>query len=99
MTSITRQVLDYFEQSPKSISLTTLAQELQIAPSILQSMLDYWVRKGELREVTVNTTVCNTCGIQKGCPFVMTIPRYYERKSDEHDVIRDTCDYHQLNQS
>lgn len=79
MTSITRQVLNYFEQTHQAVSLTELALQLQITPGVLQSILDYWVRKGELRQVAADTNVCHTCRIHKSCPFVMALPDYYER--------------------
>ena len=78
-TSVTRQVLDYFEQTREAVSLTELARHLQIAPGVLQGILDYWVRKGELREVTVDSSLCHTCSVHKACPFIVTLPHYYER--------------------
>lgn len=83
MTSITRQVLNYFGETHQAVSLAELTLQLQLAPGVLQGILDYWVRKGELREVNINTNVCHTCSVHKACPFVMALPHYYERVGSE----------------
>ena len=76
-----REVLNRFEHQSGTISLTGLARELQIEPPMLQEMIDYWVRKGRLREVAdIN---CSTCGCSHGCPFVFALPRMYELVRDD----------------
>ena len=79
MTSISQQVLSCFEQGNDSFSIPMLAQRLNITEMTLQGILDYWVRKGKLREVHVDANSCHRCHIQKACPFVVSTPRYYER--------------------
>ena len=46
-----RQVLQHFEQRSGAISLMQMARDLGVERAVLQDMLDYWVRKGRLREV------------------------------------------------
>lgn len=79
-TTTLRQVLDHFEQEQGAVSLPALARTLGIERGMLQTMLDYWVRKGKLREV--NAPACTTCGTASGCPFVVKLPRQYELVSE-----------------
>lgn len=79
MATILRQVLEQFEQGQGAVSLPQMARTLGIERDTLQNMIEYWVRKGKLREVTSNT--CTTCGSAAGCPFIVTLPRRYELAS------------------
>ncbi|HVU14471.1 MAG TPA: FeoC-like transcriptional regulator [Phototrophicaceae bacterium] len=74
--STLRTVLQHFERQPGTIALPVLARELGLEQAMLQEMIDYWVRKGRLREVFV--TNCAACGSARGCPFVVAMPRCYE---------------------
>ncbi|MBZ0292780.1 MAG: FeoC-like transcriptional regulator [Anaerolineae bacterium] len=74
--SALRQVLAHFEQQSGAVSLPVMARELGVDRAVLQDMIDYWVRKGRLREAS--TPTCDTCGCSHGCPFVFTPPRSYE---------------------
>lgn len=76
MSTILRQVLEYFETEQQAVSLNQMARTLGVERAMLQNMIDYWVRKGKLREIA--TPLCTTCGSASGCPFVVTLPRYYE---------------------
>ncbi len=76
MATTLRQVLNHFEQQSGAIALPALARELGIGQPMLQEMLEYWVRKGRLREVS--SSACTTCGGASGCPFVFALPRCYE---------------------
>lgn len=76
MSTTLRQVLDQFEQSQGSVSLPHMAHTLGIERGTLQNMIDYWVRKGKLREVGAQS--CETCGSAAGCPFIVALPRCYE---------------------
>ena len=78
MTTMLRQVLNAFEDSAGPRSLGKLAKELDIAPGMLEGMIDYWVRKGKLREAGSGTATCTTCGKATSCPFIMKLPRSYE---------------------
>lgn len=80
-----RQVLDHFEHQSGAISLPAMARELKVEPPMLQEMIDFWVRKGRLREVT--SPVCANCSGAGGCPFVFTLPRSYELNRGESDTI------------
>lgn len=91
MASLTRQVLNYFEQTEEAISLNALAKQLDITRGTLEGILNYWVRKGKLREITVDKNVCNTCGVQNGCPFITALPRYYEVVTTEKIKAGTTC--------
>lgn len=83
MTTTLRQVLDHFERQSGALSLPQMARELGIERATLQNMIDYWVRKGKLREVSVPT--CTTCGSAPGCPFVVALPRRYELTAAQAD--------------
>ncbi len=77
MTTSLRAILNAFENKNTALSLGQLSRELDIAPAMLDSMIDYWVRKGRLREAA-QTSQCTTCGSVKGCPFILKMPRMYE---------------------
>ncbi len=76
MSTTLRQVLEQFEQTQTAVSLPQMARALGIERGMLQTMIDYWVRKGKLREV--GAPVCQTCGSASGCPFIVALPRCYE---------------------
>jgi hypothetical protein len=82
MTTTLRAVLDAFD-SGQAYSLGQLAQQLAVPPALLESMIAYWVRKGELREVN-GETQCSACGHVTSCPFIMKMPRLYERVTGEN---------------
>jgi hypothetical protein len=71
-----RQVLEYFERQSDGISLSQMAQDLGLERAILQDMIDYWVRKGRLRDAS--TTTCTSCDCAQGCPYVIALPHHYE---------------------
>lgn len=73
-----RQVLNAFEQAEEPRSLNDMARDLGITPGMLTGMIDYWVRKGKLRETSLGQETCNTCGSAEGCPFILRLPRSYE---------------------
>ncbi len=84
MASPLREVLDHFEPGAPPVSLRGLAREMALDPGVLEEMLAYWVRKGRLREVNGTThRACTQCGVKRACPFVLAMPRYYERVSDQ----------------
>jgi hypothetical protein len=83
MASHLRQVLDRFADQRTPTSLSRIAHDMGIEPGMLQGMIEYWVRKGRLREVTSGGETCNTCGIQSACPFIVAMPRYYEFVSED----------------
>lgn len=81
-----REVLNRFSEQSGPVSLRQMAQEMGIEPGVLQDMIDYWVRKGKLREATSGTE-CTTCGVKTACPFIVALPRAYERVSDEPSYL------------
>jgi len=87
-TSTLRRVLQAFEEAETSIRLDVLSRQLGIDLGTLDSMIQYWVRKGCIREVG-DETECNTCGVNGECPFVMRCPRRYllVRRSSEESVL------------
>ena len=84
MASQLREVLNRFSDQSAPISIQKMAREMKLEVGVLQGMIEYWIRKGKLREVVGNHTGCTTCGIKGECPFIMTLPRYYEL-ADEND--------------
>jgi len=81
MTTLLREVLAAFETARQPLTLNQLARELDLSPGMLEGMLDYWVRKGRLREVGGER--CTTCGSAGSCPFVSRMPRCYELVTGE----------------
>ena len=78
MASQLREVLNRFSDQSTPLSINQMARDLKLEPGVLLGMIDYWVRKGKLREVKDNGEGCTTCGVKGACPFVVTMPRYYE---------------------
>jgi hypothetical protein len=81
MTTLLREVLSAFENTRQPLTLNQLARQLDISPGMLEGMLEYWVRKGRLREVGGES--CTTCGNTGNCPFVPRMPRSYELVTGE----------------
>lgn len=81
MSTTLRQVLEHFEQNQGAVSLPQMARTLGVERGTLQNMIDYWVRKGKLREV--NSQSCTTCGSASGCPYIMSLPHCYELATGE----------------
>lgn len=76
--STLRQVLSAFEDSREPRSLSQIARELDVSPVRLEGMIQYWVRKGKIRQAASYGS-CGTCGHNDGrCPFVLAMPRQYE---------------------
>ena len=76
-----RQVLNHFEQQSGAVSLTAMARELNMELPMLHEMINYWVRKGRLRQVNDDACAlsCSTnSNCAKGCPFVFVMPSAYE---------------------
>lgn len=70
-----REILDVFEQVGP-MSLAEMAKRTGIEKSALEGMIQFWVRKGKLREVC--GTDCASCSIHGSCPLVFTMQRRYE---------------------
>lgn len=78
MTTPLREVLARFTNQNGPLSVNQMAREMAIEPGLLRDMIDYWVRKGKLREVVGSSTACVSCGGKTGCPFIVAMPHYYE---------------------
>ncbi len=81
--ALLREVLDTFEQS-EPLTLAQVARQLGVEASALDGMIQFWVNKGKLREVS--NQGCASCGIQHGCPVLAAVPRRYERVTDAIDA-------------
>ena len=77
-----REVLHQFDGRQTPVSIKQMSREMNIEIGVLHDMINYWVRKGKLREVNSSGEQCNTCGIKGACPFIVALPRYYERIND-----------------
>lgn len=84
MTTL-KQVLAFFEQRQQPVFLPQVAKELGISQPILEDMIQYWVRKGRLREVA---NPCQTCGT---CPILLAMPRRYELAIEENSNLYCAC--------
>ncbi len=76
-TSILSKLLTLIEESSGAYSIQALARELDVTPAHVESMLEYWIRKGKINTST-NLTECGSCSAQGDCPFVLEMPRTYE---------------------
>lgn len=85
--TILQQVLQELEATKGSIKLADLARKLDVEPGALKGMIEFWVRKGRLKnDVPENEAISGACltgscggscpGPQ-GCPFVMKMPQTY----------------------
>jgi hypothetical protein len=83
MATMLRRVLTAFEETGEPRSLNDMARELEVTPGMLQGMIEYWVRRGRLREAGSTFSNCQTCGTADGCPFVVRMPRRYELADSE----------------
>jgi hypothetical protein len=81
-----KQVLKEIEAAGGTISLDALGQRLGLDRSTLEGMIQFWVRKGRLKEdnfFSSGTGNCVTgscggsCSGPQGCPFTMRMPRTY----------------------
>ena len=81
MATTLRAVLNAFEQADRPLSIAQRAADLDITPAMLEGMIDYWVRKGHLRE-SGGTAECGTCSQGDHCPLVIKMPRRFEVVSE-----------------
>jgi hypothetical protein len=83
MATTLRQVLSLFEHRDTPLSLTQAARELSLEPGMLEGMIEFWVRKGKLKETSGAGQPCTSCGTKGACPFVTPIPRTYQLAGSE----------------
>ena len=80
------QVLEEIEQAQGPVLIKDLGRKLQIDPGVLMGMIEFWVRKGRLRDddaaLEKNLTCApNGCGDHcfgaGGCAFTVKMPKTY----------------------
>lgn len=81
------QVLREIKTSQGTLNLDDLSRKLGVERSALQGMIDFWVRKGRLRDDDLNIAAAQTaCSISdcdrscvgpQACPFVVKMPKTY----------------------
>lgn len=83
------QVLHEITNASGPITLNELSRKLGVTPSALQGMIDFWVRKGRLKNDDVEMETAVTCGSGCGsdcagrssCHFVAKMPKTYSLPS------------------
>ncbi len=78
MTTTLRAVLEAFQVAEAPLSLGQLAATLDVSPPLLEGMIEYWVRKGRLREAGTAGSACAACHQGRACPLIVKMPRRYE---------------------
>lgn len=77
------EVLHAVEAAQGPLDLNELSRRLDIERSVLDGMIQFWVRKGRLVDdsgagratVACANHGCGGCAGGQGCPFTMTMPR------------------------
>jgi hypothetical protein len=81
-----QQVLRELETAQGPVNLSQLARKLKVDPGALEGMVQFWVRKGRLKNLaaadeTAPLPSCSGCtGSCPGpavCPFIVALPRSY----------------------
>jgi hypothetical protein len=90
-----RKVLDEVETARAPLDLNELSRRLDLDRSVLDGMIQFWVRKGRLVDDTAGAgqaaAVCAThgcggnCPGPQGCPFTMKMPRMISLIQPEFD--------------
>ena len=80
------QVLREIKTSQGVLNLDSLSRKLGVERSALKGMIDYWVRKGRLRddqEMAINPDICTpvgcagSCTGPRNCSFRVKMPKTY----------------------
>jgi len=77
---VLRQVLHEIESAVGPMDLDALSRKLEVERSALQGMIEYWVRKGRLREdfLACASTGCGaSCPGAQSCVLVTQLPRTF----------------------
>jgi len=87
------QVLLEIKSAQNSLNLSELSRKLDIDRSALDGMIQFWVRKGRLRDddadLAVMTSTCSppscggSCAGMAVCPFVAKMPKTYSILMDD----------------
>ena len=78
-----RQVLQELESATGPVDLNALSSKLGVERSALEGMIEFWVRKGRLRDeyavamkgTCVGDDCAATCSGAQTCPLVTKLPR------------------------
>ncbi len=83
MATMLREVLRAFETARGPLSLNDMARDLDITPGMLDGMIEYWVRKGKIRECEQRLGVRVDAQREKLLRIPRTMPRSYELVTDD----------------
>jgi len=88
------RLLTVLERASGAITVRELARELDISQGRVESMMDYWISKGKIKNST-SQTECGNCSEQGDCPYILEMPRTFELvkegAEDLVEVIQPTC--------
>ena len=76
-TTTLSKLLERFEEMSGALSIQALASELELRPAQVESMVDFWIRKGRIRAIE-ESKACGSCGINSNCPFILNLPQTFE---------------------
>jgi hypothetical protein len=82
-----RQILTFFEDTKNAVPLNAIARDLNLSLARVESMVEYWVRKGKIR-LSEETRDCRSCGVNANCPFVLNLPKSYELVRESGGAIQ-----------
>lgn len=78
------QVLREIETAQGSITLSELSRKLEITPTALEGMLQFWVRKGRIKaddstssSENVSEGCSKSCSGTPNCVYVAKMPKTY----------------------
>lgn len=75
-----RSVLNAFEAAQGTVRLDRLSRDLGIDPATLDSMIQHWVQKGRIREISAQPGAdshCSPCGMKSSCPLIASPHKRY----------------------
>ena len=91
------QVIEEIEQAQGPVLLADLSRKLDIDPGTLSGMIQFWVRKGRLRDddaalqdgIACASGACgSSCAGATACAFVVKLPKTYS-VSPSHIPLED----------
>ncbi len=84
------QVLREIQTTQGTLRLDELATRLDMQPSALKGMIDFWVSKGRLKledgqtgDVACGSSCGASCAAASACPFVAKMPVMYSLNSQK----------------
>jgi hypothetical protein len=95
MRKMLNQVLQEIKFAQSALNLSDLSHKLGIERSALDGMIQFWVRKGKLRDddadlaavmSTCSPPSCGgSCAGMATCPFIAKMPKTYSIPSQKND--------------